>query len=195
MGLVMTGASMSLDGYMSGPGETGFEHLFAWLGGGDVEVKTADPNMTLRMTETSAAHYRGMLEQTGAIIVGRKLFDSTQGWGGRHPIGCPVVVLTHEPPSDWAHEDFHFVTTGIADAIARARELAGSKIVGLNGGEIARQALEAGLLEEVWIDLVPVLLGGGQRLFPEVAGAPVLLDQVAVTPDEGVTHLRYRIRN
>ena len=75
------------------------------------------------------------------------------------------------------------MTTGIADAISRARDLAGSKTIGLNGGEIARQALEAGLLEEVWIDLVPVLLGGGQRLFPEVAGAPVLLDQVAVTPD------------
>ena len=80
MGLVMTGASMSLDGYMSGPGETGFEHLFAWLGGRDVEVKTADPNMTLRMTDASAAHYRGMLEQTGAIIVGRKLLHSGLGW-------------------------------------------------------------------------------------------------------------------
>lgn len=190
----MTGASMSLDGYISGPGETRFEHLFAWIGSGEVEVKTADPNMTLRMTETSAAYYRGMMEQTGAIIVGRKLFDVTQGWGGRHPIGCPVVVLTHKPPADWSHEDFHFVTTGIADAVAKARELAGNKVIGLNGGEIARQALEAGLLEEVWIDLVPVVLGGGQRFFPEVAGAPVLLEQVSVTPDEGVTHLRYRIR-
>ena len=68
-------------------------------------------------------------------------------------------------------------------------------MIGLNGGEIARQALEAGLLEEVWIDLVPVLMGDGQRLFPEVADAPRLLEQISVTPDEGVTHLRYRIRS
>jgi dihydrofolate reductase len=55
--------------------------------------------MTLRMTKTGAAHYRRMMDETGAIVVGRKLFDFTQGWGGQHPLGCPVVVLTHNPPA------------------------------------------------------------------------------------------------
>jgi dihydrofolate reductase len=121
---------MSLDGFISGPGETGFEHLFAWFGSGDVEVPTADPNMTLRMTKTGAADYRRMMDETGAIIVGRKLFDFTQGWGGQHPLGCPVVVLTHNPPSDWPHQQFHFVSTGIEGAVKKAVELADGKIVG-----------------------------------------------------------------
>ena len=194
MSTVMTGASMSLDGFISGPGETGFEHLFAWLGSGEVEVATADPNMTLRMTETGAAYYRRMMDKTGAIVVGRKLFDFTQGWGGQHPLGCPVVVLTHNPPADWPHKQFHFVSTGIQDAVKKAIELADGKIVGVNGGEIASQCLSAGLLDEVWIDLVPVLLGGGTRLFPDVPGAPALLDLVSVLEDEGVTHLGYRVR-
>jgi dihydrofolate reductase len=185
---------MSLDGFISGPGETGFEHLFAWFGSGDVEVPTADPNMTLRMTKTGADHYGRLMDETGAIVVGRKLFDFTQGWGGQHPLGCPVVVLTHNPPADWPHQQFHFVSTGIEGAVKKAVELADGKIVGVNGGEIASQCLAAGLLEEVWIDLVPVLLGGGTPLFPNVPGAPALLDLVSVLEDEGVTHLRYRVR-
>jgi dihydrofolate reductase len=113
MSIVTTGASVSLDGYIAGPGETGFEHLFGWMGAGDVELPTADPSMTLRMTEVGAAHFRGLMERTGAIVVGRRLFDITQGWGGTHPLGVPVVVLTHRPPVDWAHAGFHFVSTGI----------------------------------------------------------------------------------
>ena len=120
------------------------------------------------------------MDETGAIVVGRKLFDFTQGWGGQHPLGCPVVVLTHNPPADWPHQQFHFVSTGIEGAVKKAVELADGKIVGVNGGEIANQCLAAGLLDEVWIDLVPVLLGGGTRLFPDVPGAPALLDLVSV---------------
>jgi dihydrofolate reductase len=96
--------------------------------------------------------------------------------------------------TNWPHEQFHFVSTGIEDAVKKATELANGKVVGVNGGEIARQCLAAGLLDEVWIDLVPVLLGGGTRLFPEVPGAPALLDLVSVLEDIGVTHLRYRVR-
>ncbi len=194
MSMIMTAASMSLDGFISGPSETGFEHLFAWFESGEVDVPTADPNMTFRMTETGATHFQGMMNKTGAIIVGRKLFDLTQGWGGQHPLGCPVVVLTHRPPADWPHEQFHFVSTGIEDAVKNAIELADGKLVGVNGGEVASQCLASGLLEEVWIDLVPVLLGGGTRLFPDVPGAPALLELVSVLEDDGVTHLRYRVR-
>ncbi|MDQ3781442.1 MAG: dihydrofolate reductase family protein [Actinomycetota bacterium] len=194
-GRVFTGASMSLDGYIAGPGESGFEYLFAYMGGGEVEVPTADPGMTLRMTPDNAAFQRDLVARTGAIVVGRYLYDFTEGWGGTHPMGCPVVVLTHEPPAEVPSDQFHFVTDGIAEAIATATRLADGKDVGLNAGQIARQALGAGLLDEVWISLVPVFLGDGKPFFPDLAAdAPLLLDGPEVTVGTGVTHLRYRVR-
>ena len=196
MSKVYTGASMSLDGYVSGPNETGFEHLFKWYGSGDVEVPTADPNMTFRMTAEHADHWRTTIGMTGALVVGRKLFDYTSGWGGKHPIGVPVVVLTHSVPDGWEREGewFTFVSDGIEAAIEKARELAGDKGVGLNSGTIASQALNAGLLDEVWIDLVPVLLGGGTPFFEGLTGAPVALEgPLSNAGDADITHLRYRV--
>jgi dihydrofolate reductase len=194
---VFTGASMSLDGYISGPGETGFEHLFKWYGNGDVEVPTTKPEMTMRMTAASAEHQRRMADMTGALVVGRKLFDFTDGWDGNHPLGKPVVVLTHSVPAGWPRDDapFTFVSEGIERAIAVAHELAGEKVVGVNGGTIARQCLDAGLLDEIWVDLVPVLLGGGTPFFEQLSSAPVELEgPVAITDGRDVTHLRYRVR-
>ena len=101
MSKVFTGASMSLDGYIAGPNETGFEHLFKWYGNGDVEVPTTHPEMTFRLTPENAEHIRTIDEMTGALVVGRKLFDSTGGWGGEHPLGKPVVVVTHNVPEGW----------------------------------------------------------------------------------------------
>jgi dihydrofolate reductase len=197
MSKVYTGASMSLDGYISGPNETGFEHLFKWLGSGDVEVPTAKPEMTMRMTQVSAEHWREVMDMSGALVVGRKLFDFTNGWDGLHPMGVPVVVLTHSVPDGWEPEGEHFafVTDGIESAIGKARELAGGKGVGLNAGTIASQALSARLLDEVWIDLVPVLLGGGTPFFDQLEGAPFVLEgPLSVVEDADVTHLRYRVR-
>ncbi|HEU0086233.1 MAG TPA: dihydrofolate reductase family protein [Pseudonocardiaceae bacterium] len=175
---VYTGASMSLDGYISGPAETGFEHLFKWYGNGEVEVPTAHPELTPRLTPASAEHFRNLIDMTGALVVGRKLFDSTNAWGGNHPMGVPVVVVTHSVPEGWPHDDapFTFVTDGIERAVEQAKALAGDKVVGVNGGTIARQCLEAGLLDEIWVDLVPVLLGGGTPFFDQVKGAPVELE-------------------
>jgi dihydrofolate reductase len=186
---------MSLDGYISGPSESGFEYLFRWYGNGDVEVPTTNPDMTMRMTEVSARHFRYIIDNTGALVVGRKLFDVTSGWGGNHPMGVPVVVLTHRVPDGWPREDapFTFVTDGIESAVAKARELSGDKNVGVNGGTIARQCLDAGLLDEVWIDLVPVLLGGGTPFFDQLKSAPVELEGPEVVEGTGVTHLRYRV--
>jgi dihydrofolate reductase len=196
MSKVFTGASMSLDGYISGPNESGFEHLFKWYASGEVEVPTTDPQMTLRMTQVSADHWRSIIDMTGALVVGRKLFDSTGGWGGNHSMGVPVVVLTHEAPEDWpADTPFTFVTDGIERAIATAKELAGDKVVGLNGGRIASQALDAGLLDEIWVDLVPVLLGGGTPFFDQLGTVPVELEgPVSVAEGTDVIHLRYRVR-
>ena len=190
---VYTGASMSLDGYIAGPAETGFEHLFKWYGNGEVEVATTHPELTLRMTPGSAEHFRTLIDMTGALVVGRKLFDSTNGWGGNHPMGRPVVVVTHSVPEGWPRDDapFTFVTDGIERAVEQATALAGDKVVGVNGGTIARQCLEAGLLDEIWVDLVPVLLGGGTPFFDQVRGAPFELEgPLSVVQGTDVTHLR-----
>ena len=105
----------------------------------------------------------------GALVCGRTLFDVTDGWQGRHTLNVPIVVVTHRVPTDWvdAHPDapFSFVTDGVEAAIARAQELAGDRVVSVTGGTIARQCLDLGLLDEVAIDLVPVVMGAGNRPF------------------------------
>lgn len=195
MGTIFTSASMSLDGYIAGPAESGFEHLFAWYGNGDVEVPTAQPDRTFRMSGASAGHFRDLLDRTGALVVGRRLFELTGGWGGTHPLGLPVVVCSHNPPPDWVTggSAFTFADT-IERAVEVARDLAGVRAVVVSGGTIARQCVDAGLLDEVWIDLVPVLLGSGVPLFPTLAGTPVQLDGPTVIEGDGVTHLRYAVR-
>jgi dihydrofolate reductase len=197
MSKVFTGASMSLDGYVSGPNESGFEHLFKWYGSGDVAVPTADPGMTLQMTQENAEYWRVVAEMAGALVVGRKLFDYTSGWRGNHPLGVPVVVLTHSVPDGWPRDDapFTFVSEGIERAIEVAKELAGDKAVGLNSGTIASQALDAGLVDEIWVDLVPVLLGAGTPFFSQLANRPVALEgPTSVVDAADVTHLRYVVK-
>jgi dihydrofolate reductase len=194
---VYTQASMSLDGYISGPDHTGFEHLFKWLSNGDVAIPTTHPDMTPHLTAPSAELFRSLIDSTGALVVGRGVFDHTGGWGGEHPLGAPVVVVTHSVPDGWPREDapFTFVTDGIERAIEQAKALAGDKLVGVNGGTIARQCLDAGLLDEIWVELVPVLLGAGTPFFEQLAHAPVELEgPTAVVEGTDVTHLRYRVR-
>ncbi len=194
---ILSGASMSLDGYVAGPDESGFDRLFAWYGNGEVEIATAMPDLTMHLTQVSADHWRDLVATTGALVVGRHLFDITSGWGGRHPMDVPVVVLTHSVPDGWAREsdDFVFVTEGgIEAAVAKARELAPpDKHVVVNSGQMATQAIQAGLLEEIGVDLVPVLLGGGTPFFDRI-GAPVDLEgPISAVQGKAVTHLRYRV--
>jgi dihydrofolate reductase len=128
---------------------------------------------------------------------GPPLFDMTNGWGGRHPMDVPVVVVTHSVPEGWERENdsFVFVTDGIDSAIDRAKSLAGDKQVGVNGGTIAAQVIQAGLLEEVHVDFVPVLLGDGIPLFADLKTAPVQLEgPTSVVEGNGVTHLAYKVR-
>lgn len=197
MNTVYTGATMSLDGYIAGPNETGFDQLFKWYGNGDVVIPTTHDELTFRVSEASAEHVRQIVDVTGALVVGRHLFDITKGWGGSHPWDKPVVVVTHNVPEDWPHDDapFTFVTDGIESAIEAAQEIAGDRSVAVNGGTIARQTLDAGLLDEIWVDLVPLLLGGGTPFFDQVKDAPVVLEgPTHVVEGVDVTHLRYRVR-
>jgi dihydrofolate reductase len=198
MSKVTTGASMSLDGYIAGPNESGFDKLFQWYENGDVDFPTTHADMTFRLTQASADHVDSYLASVGAFVVGRHLFDVTTGWGGIHPLDKPIVVLSHSDrrPEGWTgDEPFTFVSEGIEAAIEKAKEIAGGKDVGLNGGTIASQALNVGLLDEVWVDLVPVLLGGGTPFFDGLTGGPVDLEgPLSITEGKAVTHLRYRVR-
>src|SRR5690242_15567487 len=125
MGKVSVGATMSLDGYIAGPNESGFDLLFRWYGNGDVVTPTTNPEMSFSMTPEDTEHLRGLLERTGCLVVGRHLYDLTNAWGGRHTMDLPCVVLTHNPPADrpQADENFVFVTEGIEAAVAKAKEI------------------------------------------------------------------------
>jgi dihydrofolate reductase len=198
MGKVTTGATMSIDGYIAGPNESGFDLLFQWYGNGDVEIPTASPDVPpIRISAASAKLIKAEWENIGALVVGRHLYDMTNAWGGRHPMDVTTVVLTHRLPADRpaADENFVFVTEGIEAAVAKAREIAGDQNVGVNGGQIARQCLEAGLLDEIGIELVPVVLGSGTPLFAELGAVPVQFEgPISVVEGVGVTHLRYRVK-
>ncbi len=196
MSKVYTGASMSLDGYIAGPNDTGFEHLFEWYESGDIEVPTTHEELTVRLTPASAKHFTDLVENTGSLIVGRKLFDAMNGWGGEHPLGRTVVVLTHRPAPGWEdNPNYVFVTEGIEAAVAKASEIAGDRVVGVNGGVMASQCLDAGLLDEIWVDLVPVLLGEGTPFFSGLVNRPVSLEgPISVVESNRVTHMRYRVR-
>jgi dihydrofolate reductase len=199
MGKVVTAAAVSLDGYISGPNETGFEHLFAWFDGGDFEVPMPDPKIKIKLSE---ADYPVMTEfwgRIGAFVCGRRLFDLSDGWGGSSPQGWPTVVVTHSIPQDWveAHPNapLTFVTDGVAAAIEKARTLAGDKDVGVASGKISSQALDLGLIDELTLQIVPVLLGGGVPLFEQLANAPILLDgPTLLVQGNRVTHLLYTVR-
>ena len=182
MGKVCAGATMSLDGYIAGPEDTGFELLFKWYGAGDVTVPMPHKYRGRAGTPPSRPRRRrscgGRLRSWGALVVGRHLYDLTNAWGGRHPLDVPTVVLTHNPADrstagrrklrlrDRRHR-------GSDDA--KAQEIAGDKNVAVNSGQMARQALEAGLLDEVGMDLVPVILGAGKRFFEGLEHMPMEL--------------------
>lgn len=199
MGKVYATASMSLDGYIAGPGESGFDRLMRWHDSGDVEVPVL--GRTFRMSQASAIHWREMAGAAGAGVIGRRLFDLTDGWGGNSPTGEPVFVVTHRFPEHWRDREtsapFTFVTEGgVAAAIEQAKAAADGKDVNVAAGTMARQALELGLLDEVWVDLSPVFLGDGVPFMSGLKGddAPVDLEgPVSVLQGNGVTHLRYRV--
>lgn len=195
-GRVVTSASMSLDGFVAHP-DNDPGALFDWYDAGDVEIVNAGSLPPFHLTRESADYWQGWTRELGCLVVGRTLFDITDGWSGEHPLGVPFVVVTHEAPSDWAHAhtgNAHFVTDGIAAAIARAKEIAGDGTVGVAAGTIAGQALAAGLIDEVAIDLVPIVLGAGHRYFADIDPADVRLgDPTVVIPARRVTHLRFPV--
>ncbi|WP_277994311.1 dihydrofolate reductase family protein [Streptomyces sp. MST-110588] len=192
--MVVADMSMSLDGFIAHPTD-GVEHLVGWYSNGEVKVTGADPRWTFHMSQASAGHVRHGLATVGALLCGRRLYDDARGWGGNHPAGVPVFVVTHTVPAGRAREEgpFTFVTDGLESAVLRAKASAGTKTVTVVGADIAQQCLNAGLLDEIRLSLVPVLLGEGTRFFDNLTSTPVLLDGPKVIEGTGVTHLYYRV--
>lgn len=187
---------MSLDGFIAGPNDD-TSLVFAWMFSGDTDLKVSigDQDVDLKMSSQSAEDYQERSQETGVIVSGRRMFDVAHAWGGKHPMNVPVVVVTHHVPQEWAGKDspFTFVTDGIESAVAKAREIAGDKGIGVGGADVARQCLKLGLLDEIHIDLVPVLLGQGVRLFEYMGIEPVQLESTGVSQSPGVTHLSFRV--
>ena len=189
--------SMSLDGYVADAND-GVAEVFDWYFSGDVEFPTASgtSGMTFRVSPPSADHLRSLMTEIGTMLTGRRTFERAEGWGGNHPWDIPAVVVTHEVPDGWPRpgSTVEFVTDGIESAVARARAAAHPRSVGVHGAQTIQQCLDAGLLDEINVDLAAVLLGGGVRLFDHLANTPIVLDNPTVVAGVGVTHLRYPVR-
>jgi dihydrofolate reductase len=203
--------TMSLDGYVAGPDQSkenplgvGGEELHDWI----VPLKAFRETHGREGGEVNASTpiVEGMFENVGASVMGRNMFGGGPGpwgedqwtgwWGENPPYHHPVFVLTHharEPVEMQGGTTFHFVTDGIESALEQATEAAGGEDVALSGGAAAaQQYLAARLVDEMLISIVPVMLGGGARLFDNLNGADLALEQVSAVEAPGVTHIRYR---
>lgn len=188
--------SMSLDGYVADLND-GVAEVFDWyFTSGDVEFRTGgSDSMTFKVSKPSAQHLRALWSELGAVLTGRRTFEVAQGWGGNHAWG-PAFVLAHQIPAGWPrpHSTVHFVTDGIEKAVNQAKAAAAGKSVGVHGADTIRQLLNAGLLDEIHVDIAAVLLGSGVRLFDHLAVTPAVLGNPTVIAGVGVTHLRYPLR-
>jgi len=198
MGQVIASASMSLDGYIARDDNT-IGRLFDWLQNGAVEIPTVNRDITLHLSPPSAEYWKQWVDGLGALVCGRTLFDFTGGWDGTHTVDVPVVVVTHQIPTDWVHAHpeapFHFVTDGVEAAVAKAQAIAGERTVAVTAGTIARQCLELGLLDAVAVDLVPVVMGKGRPYFGELTLDDVPLgDPTVCIQGDRVTHLVFPVR-
>jgi dihydrofolate reductase len=177
--------SMSLDGYISDPddflgGEDG-ERLHHWAG------SEGEPGLVREFEDEWNA--------AGAVLSGRRTAELMDHWGGSHN-GLPIFVPSHRPPGPaarWGYPLVTYVNDGIESAMAQAKAAAGERDVQVRGAYTAQRALEAGVLDEVQIHLVPVLLGHGHRMF-DVLPAEIELEIVRVIDTPQATHIRYRVR-
>jgi dihydrofolate reductase len=201
MATVVTHAVASLDGFIARPDDS-VGPLFDWYENGDTELVGGQGQWTFHVSRTSAEYSQPWWDSCRALVMGRHLFDTTNGWNGVPSVGERVFVVTHEPPTDWVPSEtlraeeapFTFVTDGVASAIAQARQLAGEGGVAVCAGDVGGQAVAQGLVDEIAIDIAPVLLGAGKRYFGDSTLPEGLLDDPEVVQGDRVLHLRYRVR-
>ena len=194
MGKVTTGFSMSLDGYIAGPGDD-VNRLFKWYFTGEADYEVPSGDTVYKMTQDGAEMIQEASQEAGVLVSARRTFDIAHAWGGKHPMNVPVVVVTHDVPKEWANDGapFTFVTDGVESAIETAKQIAGDKSVALGAPSIVQQCLKAGLLDEIHIDLVPVILGDGIRLFEHLGIDPVDLVTTDLNVGPGVIHITFRV--
>ncbi|MCB0168654.1 MAG: dihydrofolate reductase family protein [Anaerolineae bacterium] len=201
MGKVVFNITMSLDGFVAGPNDgpdnglgDGGDRLFDWYFSGDTEVPISDGHMVLKVSAQSAEILKEAFASSGAGIWGRRTFDIAQAWGG-HPPGAPCFIVTHTVPQEWvkAGSPFTFVTDGVESAIHQAKEAAGDKNVVISTPNILQQGLKAGLVDEIYVDVAPVLLGSGVRLFDNLEPKQFELERIRAIEAPGVTHLGFRV--
>jgi dihydrofolate reductase len=184
--------SMSLDGYIAGPnddidnpGGDGFS-LHEWF---------VTPAGKFFRPPGEAGQLHDEMNATGAVLVGRRLAEQIDHWGGDHHGGVPIFVASHRPaaPSVADYPKVTYVTDGIESAVAQAKEAAGDRDVMVHGAYTAQRALEVGALDELQIHQIPVLFGAGRRLFGELPFR-VGLEVVRVIDTPEATHIRYRVK-
>jgi dihydrofolate reductase len=178
--IVVADMSVSLDGFVADP-DDGVDRVFAWYGKPQPAGATGSD--------------RGA-SGLGVILYGRRTFEVANGWGGNHPVGVPVIVVTHSMPDGWPRPDSTvlFNTEGIESAVEQAKQIAGGKIVALGSPTIIQQCLDRGLVDRLQVSLVPLLLGRGIRLFENLDSTPIELENPTVSEGNGVTHLHYDVR-
>ncbi|MFC7546557.1 dihydrofolate reductase family protein [Plantactinospora sp. GCM10030261] len=202
MGSVIMHNVVSVDGFIADEADD-VGPLHEWYFNGDTPIAEAadqryDHSGTgngFKVSRASAEYVRTMWAGIGAIVMGRHLFDLVNGWEGQPPTGDHVVVVSHRPkPEGWHPEaSYHFVDD-VTDAVSRARKLAGKRDVAVTAGDVGGQIFGAGLVDEVAMDVVPVVFGSGKRFFGRLAGQRLLEDPHLVVQGERVLHLRFSVR-
>jgi dihydrofolate reductase len=194
---VLAGITTSVDGYITGPNDgpgkglgEGGERLHYWVFGGPW---TYDNQPKGESTGEDAAWLEDMISRLGAVVSGRGTYEAARHWGDENPWGLPVFIVTHRPDEEPEGGAFTFVS-GVKEAVARAVEAAGDKDVHVMGGaDVIRQALEAGLVDELTIIIAPVVLGGGKRLFDGFSTS-LELEHVGVRQSQYATFIDYRVK-
>jgi dihydrofolate reductase len=188
---------VSVDGFIADDNED-VGPLFEWYFNPDIPLipgEIDDPSPGgMKISKASYDYVRPTWDAIGSMVIGRHLFDMTNGWEGRPPTGEHVVVVSHRPkPEEWHPEaSYHFVDD-VAQAVAKAKELAGERTVAVAAGDVGGQALALGLVDEVAMDVAPVVFGSGKRYFGPVDVQHLLEDPDVVIRFDRVLHLRYRV--
>jgi dihydrofolate reductase len=168
--------------------------LHEWYFSGDTPI-TEDAGSRFQVSRASAPYVRAVWDSIGVIVLGRRLFDQVNGWEGHPPTGDHVVVVSHRPkPEGWHPEASYHFAGDVATAVEKAKQLAGPRDVAVNAGDVGGQILAAGLVDEVAMDVVPVIFGSGKRFFGGIDGQHLLEDPHVVIEGERVLHLRFKVR-
>lgn len=199
MARVVIQAVVSVDGFIARPDDS-VGPLFDWYGNGDTELVARPSGWRFSVSEASAGYLQPFWDSIDVTVIGRHLFDTTNGWDGMTAAGDQLVVVTHRDlPEQWlaAHPDAPFHTAGsVAEGIAVGKELAGEDgIVCVTAGDLGGQAFSAGLVDEVAMEVAPVVLGEGVRFFGSHTGTVLLGDADRVVPGHRVLHLHYTVQH